>query len=87
MDFLHNREHLNQGDVVVVDCSHQCNIMLINDSNFSKYKSGQKFSYHGGHYKMFPAKLPAPSSGYWNIVLDLGGGSATVRHSISIIRN
>jgi hypothetical protein len=87
MNFLHKREHLNQGDIAVVDCSHQCNIMLTDDTNFRKYKSGQQFSYHGGHFKIFPAKIAAPSTGYWNIVLDLGGGSATVKHSISFIRN
>ncbi len=87
MNFLHRRENLNQGDVAVVDCSHQCNVMLLNDSNFRKYKSGQKFTYHGSHFKMFPAKIAAPSTDAWNIVLDLGGGSATVRHSINIIRN
>ena len=87
MNFLHTKENLNQGDVAVVDCSHQCNVMLLNDSNFSKYKSGQKFTYHGGHFKNFPARISAPSTGAWNIVLDLGGGQATVRHSISIVRN
>lgn len=87
MNFLHTKEQLNTGDIVVVDCSHQCNIMLLDDSNFNHYKNGQPYKYHGGHFKVFPTRLSAPSSGYWNIVLDLGGGSATIRHSISIIKN
>lgn len=86
MNFLHKREHLNGGDVVVVNCSHQCNIILMDDSNFANYKSGRSFRHFGGFYKMFPAKLPVPSTGYWNVVLDLGGGSATVRHSISFLK-
>jgi len=87
MSFLHKREHMNQGDTAVVDCSHQCNVMLIDDNNFTKYKSGQQFKYYGGHYKILPARITAPHTDYWNIVLDLGGGSATVTHSIQIIRN
>ena len=87
MSFLHSKERLQSGDIVVVNCSHRCNIMLLDDYNFRNYKSGSQFKYFGGHYKMFPARIAAPASGNWNIVLDLGGGSATIRHSISIIRN
>jgi hypothetical protein len=27
-----------------------------------------------------------PGDGYWNITLDLGGGSASIRHSIGILK-
>ncbi len=84
-NFLHKREHLNSGCIVEVDCSHQCNVILMDDHNFSKYKSGQSFHHHGGHFKMFPARVQVPSTGFWNVVLDLGGGSANIRHSIRFI--
>jgi hypothetical protein len=86
MNFLHKREYLDEGDIVEVNCSHQCNVMLMTDSNFSRYKSGDSFRYHGGHYKFLPARIAAPRSDYWNVVLDLGGGSANIRHSIRVIR-
>ncbi|PHM38195.1 hypothetical protein Xmau_03582 [Xenorhabdus mauleonii] len=85
MQFLHKRIHLNQGDVVKVDCSHQCNIMLLTDSDFHKYRNGGQFNYYGGFYKALPARISAPHSGYWNVTLDIGGGSANIRHSISVI--
>lgn len=85
MSFLHKRLHLNQGDVVVVNCSHQCNVMLLTDVNFNNYRRGARFEYRGGFFKMLPAKIAAPHGGEWNIVLDLGGRSASVRHSISVI--
>lgn len=86
-NFLHKREHLNAGCIVEVDCSHQCNIVLLDDSNFSNYKNGRQFTHHGGGglFKRFPARLQVPNTGYWNIVLDLGGGSANIRHSIRFI--
>ena len=87
MSFLHKREHMNRGDCAVVDCSHQCNVMLMDDNNFSKYKRGGRFGYLGGFYSRLPAEISVPHTTNWNIVLDLGGGSATVRHSINIIRN
>lgn len=86
MNFLHAREQLLEGDIVVVDCSHQCNIMIMDDSNFNRYKSGKDFRCHGGHYTMLPARIEAPYSGYWNVVLDLAGGSARITHSITIER-
>src|ERR1700719_4119898 len=37
-DFIHAREYLHQGDVVIVDCDHQCNVRLMDDSDFSSYR-------------------------------------------------
>lgn len=88
MDFLHKREYLNTGDIVEVDCSHQCNIVLVDDTNFENYKRGRQFTHHGGggFFEKLPARLIVPSSGDWNIVIDLGGGTATIRPSIRIIK-
>nr|WP_282561492.1 DUF1883 domain-containing protein [Providencia rettgeri] len=79
--------HLNAGDIVVVDCSHQCNIRLTTDSNFNSYRNGRGYQHHGGggFFTHLPARLQAPHSGYWNVTIDLGGGSATIKHSISVI--
>lgn len=86
MQFIHSREYLEVGDTVVVNCSHQCNIMLTDDHNFQRYKSRGQFEYFGGNFKMLPARITVPRSGYWNITIDLGGGSASIRHSIQVIR-
>lgn len=85
-DFIHGREYLDIGDAVEVNCDTQCNIMLLTDAEFSNYKNGQSFNYHGGHFKFFPAHIPAPGSGYWNVIIDLGGGSANIRYSIRVIK-
>lgn len=87
MNFLHTRMHLNAGDTLVVDCSHQCNVLLMTDSNFNNYRSRRGFQHHGGggFFEKLPAHLHVPHSGYWNVTLDIGGGSASVRHSITVI--
>jgi hypothetical protein len=86
MQFMHQREYLNQGDIVVVNCSHRCNVRLMSDSDFSNYRQGAAHRYYGGHYEQLPARIPVPQDGYWNITLDLGGGSASIRHSIGILK-
>jgi hypothetical protein len=86
MQFLHQREYLNHGDVVVVDCSHRCNIRLMSDSHFQSYRQGGSHRYYGSHYDRLSARIVVPNDGYWNITLDLGGGSASIRHRIGILK-
>jgi len=82
---LHSRLFLKQGDVVEVASDTQANVTLMDDSNYSNYKSGRSYNYYGGFFTHFPAQLAPPRSGYWNVVLDLGGGQAGVRHSIRVV--
>nr|WP_314494444.1 DUF1883 domain-containing protein [uncultured Pseudomonas sp.] len=93
MKFIHQREHLNEDDVVVVESSQPCNIRLMNDANFRSFKNGGRHTYHGGAFDKFPAKITVPSSGYWNITLDTVTTRAisvtrkpTFTHKIKIIR-
>ncbi|MCX7005047.1 MAG: DUF1883 domain-containing protein [bacterium] len=87
MQHLHKREYLNAGDAFRLTSDTQCNFILLDDSNYSTYKSGTGFKCHGGKFVKFPAMLVAPSSGYWNAVVDLGGGSANIRYSLDVIKN
>lgn len=88
MDFLHSREYLHRGDTVIVDCSHQANILLTDDINFQNYKNKRSFTHHGGggFFEKLPASLTVPHDGNWNVTIDLAGGTATVSHSIKIIK-
>lgn len=87
MEFIHTREYLNDGDIVVVDCSHQCNVRLLDDNNFSKYRRGMRHEYFGGFFQKLPARIAVPRDGHWNITLDLGGGRANIQYSINVIKN
>ncbi|QXH53646.1 DUF1883 domain-containing protein [Pseudomonas fakonensis] len=81
MKFVHQREHLNEDDIVVVEGSQRCNIRLMNDANFRSFKNGGRHTYHGGHFDKLPAKINVPSTGFWNITID----TATTR-PISVTR-
>jgi len=85
MGFIHSRDFLNGGSVVVVSCDHQCNVLLMDDSNFQRYRTGGQFRYYGGFRKTFPTRISVPNSGNWNVVLDLAGGSARIRYSIQYL--
>jgi len=85
-NFIHAREYLSKGDSVVVNCSHQCNVMLTIDKEFARYRSGETFNYYGGHFERFPATIIVPETGNWNVSIDLGGGAANIRYSINYIK-
>ncbi|MCJ8168070.1 DUF1883 domain-containing protein [Atopomonas sediminilitoris] len=81
MKFIHQREHLSQGDWVIIESSQACNIRLMTDGNFRSFKNGGRHTYHGGAFDRFPAKIQVPSTGYWNITLD-----TVTRRAISVTR-
>jgi hypothetical protein len=85
MQFIHAREYLMQGQSIRVDCDTQCNVMLTDDSNFNNYRSGHGFRYYGGFYDRFPAVIAPPHPGHWNVTIDVGGGSANIRYSITVV--
>ncbi len=85
-DHLHQRLFFNHGDLVEVMSDIQANVILMDDSDYSNYKAGRSYQYYGGFYTHFPRRIAAPRSGYWNVILDLAGGTATVRHSLRLIK-
>jgi hypothetical protein len=87
MQFVHAREYLNANDVVVAQCSHQCNVRVMTDVEFQNFKGGRSHNHHGGHFKMLPARIVVPHSGYWNTTIDLGGSPSAFKYSISYLKH
>jgi len=85
MDFIHAREFLNGNQCIRVECDTQCNVLLMDDTNFASYKAGHSYRYSGGFFKEFPAIVVPPCSGNWNVVIDLGGGSANIKYNITVL--
>jgi hypothetical protein len=86
MNFLHYDLQLDADDVVEVTLDRQANVRLLDDINFSHYKSGKRHSYYGGLAKVSPAHLRPPHAGHWHLVIDLGGYAGTVRASVRTIK-
>lgn len=58
---IHSRTHLNRGDVVIVNCTHQCNVKVMDDANYRSYQSGGQHRFYGGEFRRLPARIPIPS--------------------------
>jgi len=86
-DFIHSREFLKAGEIVIVDCDHQCNVRVMDDSNFQSYRRGGGHNYLGGFYQRLPVRIAVPNDGYWNTTIDLGGGRANIRYNIGYLKS
>ncbi len=85
MNFLHYDLNLSANEIVEVTLDKQANVRLLDDINFSRYKSGSQHTYYGGLAKASPVRIPAPYSGHWHLVIDLGGYAGTVNASVRTI--
>jgi hypothetical protein len=85
MKFLHYEFDLTHNDCVQVRLDKQANVVLLDTSNFQKYRSGSRYSYYGGLAKRSPFNLSPPCSGRWHLVIDTGGYGGTVRASVNVI--
>ena len=81
MKFVHQREHLNEGDLVVIECPMTCTIRQMTNPTSRSFKNGGRHAYHGGAFDRFPAKIKVPSTGYWNVTID-----TVTRRAISVTR-
>ncbi|HEY9598707.1 MAG TPA: DUF1883 domain-containing protein [Cyanophyceae cyanobacterium] len=85
MNFLHYDFQLNANNIVEITLDKQANVRLLDDSNFSRYKIGQRHKYHGGLAEKSPVHIVPPHAGHWHLVIDLGGYAGTVKASVKVI--
>lgn len=58
---------------VEVHLQHAADVFLVDSSNFQRYKSGQNFTYFGGHYTQTPVRISVNGSGRWYLIVHDGG--------------
>ncbi len=85
MNFLQHEVNVSSRDVIEVSLSSQANVLLLDSTNFSSYRSGRPYRYQGGLARVSPVILTPPYAGHWYVVVDLGGYSGSVRASVRVI--
>lgn len=75
-----------RGEVVEVSLSGSAaNVLLLDSSNLSKYRSGRNYSYRGGLATKSPVRLPIPNPGHWHVVVDMTGLRGQARSSVRML--
>lgn len=87
MKFLNYDVELGRGDIVEVSLSNQANVRLLDETNFERFRRGQRHTYRGGLAKRSPFRLAAPQAGHWHVVVDLGGYRGHVSASVRVHRS
>ena len=59
-----------RGKVVRAEISHASDVFIVDSTNFSKWKQGRDFIYHGGHYSESPVDIPVPRGGVWYAIIE-----------------
>lgn len=87
MNYLHSDlGQLEAGALVDVTLrGTEANVMLLDPVNVTRYRQGQGFQYHGGHYTRSPVRIVVPRAGHWHVVVDLGGVAGRVEASVDIL--
>ncbi|HLJ04557.1 MAG TPA: DUF1883 domain-containing protein [Solirubrobacteraceae bacterium] len=82
----HDLGHQPAGSTVVVHLTGSAaNVLLVDPTNFGRYRARQAFSYHGGLCKRSPAEIEIPSEGHWLVIIDLGGYKGRVRGRVEVV--
>jgi hypothetical protein len=87
MEFSYNDlGSLKGGEIVEVTISgNGPNVLLVDSSNFSAFKSGRRYTFYGGQATRSPVRLPVPRSGHWYLVVHFGGLQGRSRYSVQVL--
>ena len=87
MKFIqHDLGYRRGGEIVeIVLSGSAANVRLMDSSNFSNYKNGQRHHFYGGLAKQSPVHLQIPHSGTWYVTVDMQGLRGSVRSSARIL--
>jgi len=86
MNCLHSEVTLDSPkDAIIIEVKGtEANVLVLDGSNFSAYRRGQRFRYLGGHYRSSPVVITPPHPGQWHVVIDLGGQRGHVQASVTV---
>lgn len=87
MNFLDfDLEVCSRGDTALVNLTGvESDVLLMESSDVSRYKSGIQVKYWGGHYDKSPIRLVIPRDGHWHVVVVPGPGGR-VEASVQVSR-
>lgn len=75
---------LKKGSTVVVTLQNQANVQLMTSHNYTNYKAGRRYQYHGGRVTRSPFRIAVPSNGHWVVAIDLGGRTGRISARVAV---
>ena len=53
----------------IVELKSASDVFLVDESNYRKFKTGQKFKYYGGHYTQTPVRITVERHGRFYLIV------------------
>lgn len=76
--------NVKKGSTVVVTLQNQANVQLMTSSDYTNYKTGRRYHYHGGRVTRSPFRITVPSNDHWVVAIDLGGYAGRISASVAV---
>ena len=86
MEFIHYSLDLGARDIIQVELETKAFVRLMDDDNYSAYRTGTNYRYYGGLAERSPANIKPPFDGRWHLCVDLGGKDGKLNASVHIIQ-
>ncbi|HEY4428987.1 MAG TPA: DUF1883 domain-containing protein [Solirubrobacteraceae bacterium] len=78
--------HQDRGPIVRVSLDRQAAVRLLDAPNLAAYKSARGFTQYGvGWVARSPARATIPHAGHWTVVIDLEGGSGSIKAGVDVL--
>ncbi|MEK4024441.1 DUF1883 domain-containing protein [Sporosarcina sp. FSL W7-1283] len=58
---------------VEVELQYASDVFLVDETNYRKYQTGQRFRYFGGHYTQSPVRISVSGIGRYYLIVQGGG--------------
>jgi hypothetical protein len=85
-DYIHREGYYHTGDVVELTTDTECNLKLIDDSNYARYRRFESYNCYKLEVTTSPARLTVPSTDNWHIVVDVDmGHKANINYTLNVI--
>lgn len=81
------REYFEAGHQLCITCSHQTNVLVMDDENYELFNKDEAHDWIGGFSAIFPVRITIPESGYWNVVLFIPDEVSSDKFTYSINEN
>ncbi|TVP87854.1 MAG: DUF1883 domain-containing protein [Alkalicoccus sp.] len=84
MKYRYVERYLYKGQRVEVYLDGEAKVLMMDITNFRKYREEKPCDYYGGLVKISPAHLKVPHNGFWYIVVESPVKKETIHYTVSI---
>ena len=76
---------LRSNQIIEVGLGYTANVRIMDNPNYSKFKSGRSYRYLGGYVTQSPYYAVIPENAHWYVIVDLGGYTGKIKSYVKVL--